>query len=232
MPNVSSNSAWLDEIRIRKVVMRLYIPESAYLDELALESLAVGIYGEDELFAHAKTVADWSRRLALAMGLDLRSARATWVGGLFHDLGKTHFRDILRKPGPLNSEEWVVIKEHPRRSWELLQALGRLNVWVAANPEVQDSVLYHHERMDGGGYPDGLKGQQIPLSARIVQVADVFAALTADRVYRGAKTPSAALATMAKTASQFDPAVFAALRNMVASVGTGLVQRNQAHRAL
>ncbi len=102
-----------------------------------------------------------------------------WAG-LLHDVGKIGIpEEILCKPGKLSPEEFAVIKEHPRMGCEILQPIASLSV-------ILDGVLYHHEYPDGSGYPEGLRGDDIPLVARIVHVVDTFDALTSSRPYRTA----------------------------------------------
>lgn len=195
---------------------------SLILDELALESLAAELYGVmenegEDLLAHAKAVAEWSRKIALAHGLDVGLANATWVAALFHDLGKirAQFKGVLEAPGRLTDAEWEIMHEHPRRSWGLFAALMRNGLLIGVDPDVQVGILHHHEHMDGSGYPDGLRGDQIPLSARIIGVADAFSALTAPRVYHKACSPVVAVKTIEQERGHFDPEIVALLRDLV-----------------
>jgi HD domain len=115
---------------------------------------------------------------------------------------------ILHKPGPLDDDEWKVMKEHPLISEYILSE-------VDLNPIVLKVARSSHERMDGKGYPDGLPGDQIPLPARIVLVADAFDALTSDRPYRSGRTVAAAMAEVrAHSGTQFCPRVVAALETL------------------
>ena len=101
-------------------------------------------------------------------------------GAILHDIGKMAIPDkILLKPGPLTAEEWNIIRQHPRFAFELLSPISFLG-------KALDIPLYHHEKWDGSGYPKGLKEDQIPLSARLFAVVDVYDALTSDRPYRPA----------------------------------------------
>ena len=116
---------------------------------------------------------------------------------------------MLGRSGPLGARELALVRAHPRRSYDLL----------AAVPAFQDAlplILHHHERWDGGGYPDGLAGEAIPLGARIIAVADAWVALTTNRPYRAALATDEALTEIARGAGkQFDPAVAAALPQAV-----------------
>ena len=110
-----------------------------------------------------------------------------WAG-LLHDVGKIGIpEEILCKPGKLTPEEFEIVKQHPRMGYEILQPIASLSV-------ILDGVLYHHEYPDGSGYPEGLRGDQIPLVARIVHVVDMFDALTSNRSYRRAYSPEQAIA--------------------------------------
>jgi HD-GYP domain-containing protein (c-di-GMP phosphodiesterase class II) len=115
---------------------------------------------------------------------------------LLHDVGKIGIRDaVLKKEGKLNDEEFTHIKEHPVRSHKVVQQIPQLQAAL-------DGVLYHHERYNGTGYPAGLKGEQIPLQARIIQIADVFDALTSNRAYRPAFDWGQALDILKKEAGK------------------------------
>ncbi len=149
---------------------------------------------------HSERVARWS--LLLGAELDFNSDDLqilAWAGRL-HDVGKIGIRDdVLGKPGKLTDEEFEHIKEHPVISYEVLKPIHRLE-------PVLGGVRNHHEAWDGSGYPDGLSGEDIPLTARIIQMADVFDALTSSRSYRGAFTMEAALKIMQKEAgTRLDP---------------------------
>ena len=121
-----------------------------------------------------------TRLTAQELGVPLAEQQTMEWAGLLHDIGKIGIpEEILCKPGKLTHEEFEVIKQHPRMGYEILKPIASLGV-------VLDGVLYHHEYPDGSGYPEGLKGDQIPLVARIVHVVDTFDALTSTRAYRQA----------------------------------------------
>ncbi len=108
---------------------------------------------------------------------------------------------FLREPkeGPLDDEEYRIIKEHPKRGFEILKHINQLG-------EITSSILHHHERYDGRGYPDGLKGDEIPLHARIIAIVDTFDAITSKRPYRSARNMEKALSIIEEVAgSQLDP---------------------------
>ena len=131
--------------------------------------------------------------------------RALELAGRLHDLGKVAFPDeVLEREGPLAREERVVLERHPAIGANMLTSLG-----LAA---VSGWVLHHHEHWDGTGYPDGLAGEAIPQAARILAVADAFAAMVSDHAYRGRLSESEALGELERGAgTQFDPTVVAAL---------------------
>ena len=158
---------------------------------------------------HTGRVSGVAVRLAKRLGYSGADLEAIEIGALMHDIGKIGIPEsILHKPGPLDNDEWVVMKRHPVISDLILNEIG-------LSPIVSQIARSSHERMDGQGYPDGLKGDEIPLPARIVLVADAFDALTTDRPYRRARRPKAALEEIrANAGPQFCPRVVAALERM------------------
>jgi len=139
------------------------------------------------------------------MNLDSESISDLDQAAFLHDIGKLFIpRTILDKPGPLDANEWAELRHHPRMGYQLVT--GEVSERVAL------IVLMHHERFDGGGYPQGLPGAQVPLEARILQVADAFDAITSDRPYQPALPVAYALNEMRRCAgSQFDPDVVDAI---------------------
>ncbi|MGS0973081.1 MAG: HD-GYP domain-containing protein [Candidatus Izemoplasmataceae bacterium] len=114
------------------------------------------------------------------MGLNKDSLKELKLSGLFHDIGKISIPDsILFKPDKLSKEEYEIIKDHTKNGYQILRAADEYS-------DFAEHALYHHEKMDGSGYPDGLKGKDIPLFARIISVADAYEAMTSDRPYRKA----------------------------------------------
>jgi putative nucleotidyltransferase with HDIG domain len=158
---------------------------------------------------HTERVSEVAVALARRLGFSGAELDAIEIGALLHDIGKIGIPErILHKPGPLDDEEWKVMREHPVISEYILSE-------VDLNPIVLQVARSSHERIDGTGYPDGLAGDQIPLPARIVLVADAFDALTSDRPYRSARTVSVALDELrAHTGTQFCPKVIAALESL------------------
>jgi diguanylate cyclase (GGDEF)-like protein len=154
---------------------------------------------------HSATVGRIARAIAERMGLAAGRIERMQVAGILHDVGKIGVPDpILRKPGPLTDAEWEEMRQHP--------VLGARILAGANLDDVSAWVLAHHERPDGGGYPDGLRGDEIPLEARILAVADAYEAMTSDRVYRPAIGDEAARAELVRGAgTQFDPVVVEAM---------------------
>jgi len=151
---------------------------------------------------HTQLVAQWTVQLASALHVDEKDLNDLRRGALLHDIGKLVIpENILNKPGPLDDLEWEITKRHPRQAYELLSPIKQLAAAL-------DIPRYHHERWDGSGYPDGLRGEQIPLSARIFAVVDVHDALISARLYRPAWTKQAARAYIQEQSGKlFDPLV-------------------------
>jgi HD-GYP domain-containing protein (c-di-GMP phosphodiesterase class II) len=139
---------------------------------------------------HSERVAFYSSLVAKHMGMTPDEVEKVHLSGIIHDVGKIGIEDkILRKPAALTEEEYEIMKQHPRKGEYILEAVPLLKQMAGAG-------LMHHENWDGSGYPDGLKGEQIPLLGRIVSVADAFDAMTTDRPYSKAMTFEAALARL------------------------------------
>ena len=165
--------------------------------------LAEAIQAKDPfLRGHSEEVSDYVAAVGQRMGLDPARREQLAVGSLLHDLGKIGISErILHKPARLTQEEFAIIQLHPRIGYRLIEQ-------VPALAPVAPAILHHHERYDGGGYPTGLKGEQIPLEARIVCVADAFSAMTADRPYRARMPMSDACEELQRNAgTQFDPEI-------------------------
>jgi diguanylate cyclase (GGDEF)-like protein len=199
---------------------RLYRPDVVEIAELkrlaagpdraarfrAAASLAKAVDARDVYTgSHSERVSDLAARIATRLGLDREGVELTRLAASLHDLGKLAIpEEILRKPGPLSETERLVLERHPQIGYRMLESLG-------VDP-VADWVLHHHERWDGTGYPDALGGDEIPLGARIIFVADAYDAMTSDRVYRARLSDDEAIDELARcSGSQFDPEVVAAL---------------------
>jgi putative two-component system response regulator len=151
---------------------------------------------------HSIRVSQYAVGTAQRLGFDGPSLDGIRLGGELHDIGKIGTREaVLHKPGTLTAEEFRQITEHPVLGERMLLPLAR------ESPDVLRIVRSHHERLDGRGFPDGLRGEMIPIEARIVAVADSFDAMTTERPYRDARQPDAAVAELRRVAgTQLDPA--------------------------
>jgi diguanylate cyclase (GGDEF)-like protein len=172
----------------------------------AAASLARAVDSRDAYTgSHSERVAALSARIAEQLGLPSEEVELMQLAGSLHDLGKLAIpEEILRKPAALTDTERLVLERHPQIGYRMLESLG-------VEP-IADWVLHHHERWDGGGYPDGLEGERIPLGARVIFVADAFDAMTSNRLYRDPLTHEQAQHEVERCAgTQFDPGVVRAL---------------------
>ena len=175
-----------------------------------LKALTAALETRDqETHGHSERVVNFSLRLGRELGLSGEQMRSLEFGSLLHDVGKIGVPDaILRKPSRLTEQEWERMREHPLHGQRILRGIEFLEGAARV-------VAQHHERWDGGGYPLGLRGEGIDLSARIFAVADAFDAITSDRVYRRGRTYEAALCELEEHAGgQFDPSVVEAFRRV------------------
>jgi putative nucleotidyltransferase with HDIG domain len=157
--------------------------------------------------SHSRGVVELSLAVAERLGLEARQRRNVEFGALLHDVGKIAVpKEIINKPGPLDEEEWRVMHRHTIEGEEMLNRVGGVLA------EVGRIVRSSHEHWDGSGYPDGLRGEEIPIESRIVTCCDAFSAMTTTRSYRKAMSPDVALTELRACAgTQFDPDVVAAL---------------------
>jgi HD-GYP domain-containing protein (c-di-GMP phosphodiesterase class II) len=158
---------------------------------------------------HSEKVAAYAVQLGRALGLSPAACERIGLAGLLHDVGKLGLeRSILHKTTPLSEDEWRQVRQHPGLSAHILDGVEHFAAFLPG-------VRHHHERYDGGGYPDGLSGADIPLDARVLAVADSYDAMTSDRSYRGALPHSEAMRRLKACAgSQFDPACVAAFAHL------------------
>jgi putative nucleotidyltransferase with HDIG domain len=155
-------------------------------------------------YGHCERVAGYGVAVARAMGLDGNAQTTLRMGAYLHDLGKVRVpHEILNKPGPLTAEEFEVIKQHPAWGLELLATVHF--PW-----DIKPIIHWHHERSDGTGYPDRLRGDEVPLAAQIICIVDVYDALTTTRSYRGALAVADALGRMQECRTWWRPDVFQA----------------------
>jgi diguanylate cyclase (GGDEF)-like protein len=174
----------------------------------SLVSLAEAVDRRKGSPANSRRVAGYAERLARSLSLPDEEVERVRIAALLRDVGEVGVAEsILNKPAPLSEEEWRELERHPEIGARIVGAaqLGRVGEWI----------LSHHERPDGGGYPRGLREHQIPLEARILAVADAYAAMTADRPYRQRFSPKRAKAELqARAGSQFDHDVVAAFLSL------------------
>ena len=168
---------------------------------------------DDGTAAHCERVASVAARLGLAMGLPSDRVHLLRLAAVVHDVGKIGVRDdVLLKPGALTQEERLRIERHPRIAAQILRP-------IRGAEEIAEIVSCHHECLDGSGYPEGLVGERIPLLARVLSVADVYAALLERRPYKEGLPPEAVLPRMRALEGKLDPSCLAALERLVASGG-------------
>lgn len=164
-------------------------------------SSLIGLAGSMDTAEHSQMVGRYTKLIAVELGLAKDLVERVQLAGVLHDIGKIGVADaIVNKPGPLTDVEWDEMQKHPEFGARMLE---RAELW-----DIAEWVLAHHERPDGKGYPLGLKGDEIPLEARIVAVADAYEAMTTDRVYRPSIGHTAARAELRRAAgTQFDARV-------------------------
>jgi len=166
-----------------------------------LQGLVIAVDTKDRYTKrHSEDVARYGLFLADRIGLEAELRRTLYLAGMLHDVGKIGIPDgILRKPGPLTDEEYEIVKQHVALGDHIVRDLPDIDV-------IRGGVRHHHERWDGRGYLDGLRGEEIPLVARILSVADAFSAMTTTRPYRKALSTQEALRRLQDAAdSQLDP---------------------------
>lgn len=204
---------------IASLAARLVAEEQALqAREDAIKALGIAVESRDsEVKGHTDRVTDLSVRVGQALGFTGPELEALRWGAYLHDLGKVSTPDaILHKPGRLDSDEWKVMRQHVDAGYRVAKQLAFL-------PQATiDTVLYHHERWDGYGYPHSLEGDAIPLVARVFSVCDVYDALVSPRPYKFAWSHEDALSEIvAQTGTQFDPQVIAAFLSLFAEVEPG-----------
>ena len=201
--------------------VRSLLSLKAYTDELeraesVLFALARSIEGKDPYTeGHCERLSDYSAGLGQRIGLPPEQLTALRWGGIVHDIGKVAVPEaILLKPGPLSPEERAIMHRHPVVGERICSPLRSFR-WVL--PIIRN----HHEKYDGSGYPDGLKGEQIPVTARVLQIGDVYDALHTERPYKRALSQDEAMRIMEQEVQQgwWDPNLFAQFRQMMAERG-------------
>jgi len=178
----------------------------------AVRALAAAVDARDAATRfHSQQVSALAKEVAQTLNMSESHVRLVELAALLHDVGKIGVADsVLNKPSPLTESEWREIRQHSQRGEEILRSTDLV--------EILSWVRGHHERWDGAGYPDGLRGAAIPLEARILSVCDAYDAMTSDRAYRRAMSQQAAFDELAAASgSQFDPVVVQALIDSVSS---------------
>lgn len=197
--------------------VRSLLSLKAYTDELeraesVLFALARSIEGKDPyLEGHCERLSRYSAGLGERIGLPTEEITALRRAGIVHDIGKVAVPDaILLKPGPLTEEEWKIMREHPVVGESICSPLKSFKL-------VLKIIRHHHEKQDGTGYPDRLKGEEVPIGARVLQLTDVYDALTTSRPYKGPLSNDQALKVMDEEVSRgwWDPVLFAEFRKMM-----------------
>ncbi len=183
--------------------------------------LLITVRGKDpKLDLHCRNVSRLCFRIARRLGLSAWEIHDVGLAGLLHDVGKICVPDvILQKPGALTPDEMAIVRQHADQGADMLAPVPSLSAVALA-------VRHHHENFGGGGYPDGIAGEQIPLPSRIVLVADAYDAITSDRPYRSGQTPAEAIKILRENQGrQFDPRVVATLTTLLAELNTARRRR-------
>ena len=205
------NRALKEEVAVRTAELQLERAKLERISVATLEALVNALEAKDPyLRGHSARVADLSAMVAAHLGLSDGVVEAVRTGGRLHDIGKIGIReDVLGKQGPLTDAEFEHVKQHVVVGSQILAPLGHLH-------EVIDFVRSHHERWDGGGYPDRLTGKDIPLGARIIGAVEIYDALTTSRPYQEKMPPEVALERMHDLiGTVVDPDVMGALDAVV-----------------
>jgi putative two-component system response regulator len=193
--------------------------------EIVLFTLARSIEGKDPYtHGHCERLSDYSDRLGEQLQLPEEQITALRRGGVVHDIGKIAVPDsILLKPGKLSEEEWRVMREHPLVGERICAPLKSFRI-------VLPIIRHHHEKFDGSGYPDGLRGQSIPITARVLQIVDVYDALTTERPYKRAFSPIEAVQTMKEEVARgwWDPDIFNQFEKLIVNCGEVGLSRSAA----
>jgi HD-GYP domain-containing protein (c-di-GMP phosphodiesterase class II) len=165
---------------------------------------------DKETEGHTRRVTKWTEELAKRMGISQQEIIHMRRGALLHDIGKLGVPDhILNKPDKLDEAEWAIMRQHPNHAFDMLMSIHYLR------PSL-DIPYCHHEKWDGSGYPRGLKGEEIPLAARIFAVVDVWDALRSERPYRKGWSPEQVREHLVEESSKhFDPQVVEAFLNLM-----------------
>ena len=198
--------------RIRSLLGLKFRTDDWERAESVLLTLALIVEARDQnTRGHCQRISYLSERLGEQLGMQTEQLAALRLGGVVHDIGKVKIPDaILLKPGPLTSEEWIVMRKHPEVGERICAPLKSFRL-------VLPLIRHHHEKRNGTGYPDGLRGDEIPLIVRILQVVDVYDALTSERPYKNAMSAAAAMRIMQEEVRKgwWDPDVLDAFEHLL-----------------
>jgi HD-GYP domain-containing protein (c-di-GMP phosphodiesterase class II) len=209
--------SWMHEAKLRRILKKKEKELASDKVDIknmnlsTIKTLAVAIEAKDYYTrGHSDGVTRYAVEIAQEMGLPEKEIEIIKHAGILHDLGKLGIDNaILRKPGKLTDEEYNLVKKHPELGENMLMPLKFLK-------DEKSIVRHHHERFDGTGYPDGIKGKAIPLGARIIAVADTFDAITSDRPYRPIYPMNKAVEEIREcSGTQFDPSVVEAFLQLI-----------------
>jgi putative two-component system response regulator len=216
--NVIDNVLITAQIKERNRILELEARQSFVSTVRALISLLS--IKDSYTGEHSSTTADWAEKIALSLNLNETDVMHVVLGGLLHDVGKIGVPEcILCKPACLTPEEMVIMRQHVHYGEQVLEGVPRMEI-------VRGIVKHHHEWWNGGGYPDGLQGEEIPLVTRIVTVADAYDAMTSDRPYRRRLSQTTAIERLRAAAGiQFDPLV---VEKLVECLSTYSVEQSPA----
>jgi len=209
------NAAYQQTLRYAEDVRRLYQQVQRAIYQ-SLLGLANALEAKDAYTkGHSERVGAWSRGVAAALGLPAADVDMIGRAGLLHDIGKIGIPEgVLRKPGPLEDEEWTVMRNHPLIGAQIVAPFDFFSAGALM-------IRHHHERCDGSGYPDGLVGDEIPIGARIIAVADVYDALTSSRPYRAAMPHATVIARLGEASGRtLDEDAVAAFVDLLQTLST------------
>jgi putative two-component system response regulator len=208
--------------RVRSLMKLKHHTDELERAESVLFSLARSIEGKDPYtHGHCERLMNYSANLGEQLGLPQEQITALRRAGIVHDIGKVAVPDaILLKPAKLTPEEWKLMKEHPVVGERICAPLKSFR-------SVLPIIRHHHEKLDGSGYPDGLRGEAIPMTARILTVVDVYDALTTERPYKKAFSAAEALLTMQGEVDKgwWDPQIFGEFERLIQSGSVNLLSK-------
>jgi HD-GYP domain-containing protein (c-di-GMP phosphodiesterase class II) len=228
-PDTAASSVDMKLLAATATHMAIFLENAALYEDLnamflgTLEALTASIDAKDRYTCgHSRRVALLTAQLGQAIGLDEHTVGRVHIAGLVHDVGKIGVPEaVLLKPGKLSPKEFAWIRKHPEIGYRILKDIPQLT-------DILPGVLHHHERWDGGGYPQGLAGEGIPLVARLIALADSFDAMSSTRTYRSALSREQVLDEIDRcVGTQFDPVLAKAFVDLDFSHFDQLVQQHR-----